>query len=134
MKWCGIITKGLICLYWVVKWPPMATGMEWVFPMTRSAAAAISSAISESSPLYFRIWSMALRSPGSFLELGDHVMADSIRGLGLSKRPLMTRYYVERGAILPLGEVVEEGVRPLEGYYGKDREGEHTVDYVGQGS
>jgi hypothetical protein len=80
------------------------------------------------------VYRMALRSPGSFLELGDHVMADSIRGLGLSKRPLMTRYYVERGAILPLGEVVEEGVRPLEGYYGKDREGEHTVDYVGQGS
>jgi hypothetical protein len=61
-------------------------------------------------------------------------MARSVRELGLSKKPLLTRYYVERGAILPAGEVVEEGVRPLEGYYGTDREGEHTVDYVGQES
>lgn len=76
------------------------------------------------------VYRMAVRSSGSFLELGDHVMADSIRALGLSKRPLLTRYYVERGAILPMGEVVEEGVRPLEGHYGKDREGELTVDYV----
>jgi hypothetical protein len=80
------------------------------------------------------VFRTALRAKGSFLELGDHVMARSVRELGLSKKPLLTRYYVERGAILPAGEVVEEGVRPLEGYYGTDREGEHTVDYVGQES
>ena len=80
------------------------------------------------------VYRMALRSAGSFLELGDHAMADSIRDLGLSKKPLMTRYYIERGAILPAGVVVEEGVRPLEGLYGTDREGGHTVGYVGQES
>jgi hypothetical protein len=80
------------------------------------------------------VFRTALGSKGSFLELGDHVMADSIRGLGLSRKPLMTRYYVERGAILPAGEVVEESVRPLEGHYGTDREGELKVRYTEQES
>jgi hypothetical protein len=76
------------------------------------------------------VYRTAVGSKGSFLELGDHPMADSIKALGLSQKPMMTRYYVERGAILPAGEVIEEGVRPLEGYYGTEREGEHTVDYL----
>jgi hypothetical protein len=80
------------------------------------------------------VYRTTLGSTGSRLELGDHEMADSIRGLGLSTKPLMTRYYVERGAILPAGEVAEEAVRPLEGYYGTDREGEMTVAYTEQGS
>jgi hypothetical protein len=73
----------------------------------------------------------ALRPPGCFLRLGSHPVADSIRALGLSERPLLTRYYLERAAILPEGEVVEEGVRALDGFKGSDREGELTVDYLG---
>jgi hypothetical protein len=76
------------------------------------------------------VYRMALRSTGSFLELGEHEVAASIRELEVSSKPLMTRYYVERGAILPEGEVVERGVRSLEGYYGRDREGELTVAYT----
>jgi len=79
------------------------------------------------------VYRTTLGGKGSYLELGDHEMADSIRSLGLSKKPVMTRYYVERGAILPAGEVIEEGVRPLEGLYGTDREGELTVRYTEQG-
>jgi len=73
---------------------------------------------------------VSLTTGGSRLLLGHHPVSDSIRELGLAPRPLMSRYYVERSGILPSGVVVERGVRPLEGYYGRDREGEHTVFYT----
>ena len=72
--------------------------------------------------------------PGdSRLALGNHPVSDSIRELGLSDHPILSRYYVERSGILPSGVVVERGVRALEGYYGRDREGEHTVAYTEEG-
>lgn len=65
----------------------------------------------------------ALGGGGSSLVLGDsHPVATSIRELGLDPRPVMTRSYLDRNAILPEGEVVEQGVRPLEGYPGAERE------------
>jgi len=67
---------------------------------------------------------------GSNLVLGNHPVSDSIRGLGLAARPFLSRYYLERSAILPSGVVVERGVRTLEGYYGKECEGEHRVVYA----
>ncbi len=73
---------------------------------------------------------MAFRPNNSSLELGDHPVAQSIRELGLSDRPLISRYYMERCGILPKGEVIEEGVRPLEGYYGRDRDGMHATRYM----
>jgi len=57
-------------------------------------------------------------------------VAQTLRDLELSERPFLTRYYLQRSGILPAGEVVERGVRPLEGYRGTDREGEHEVEYV----
>ncbi len=69
----------------------------------------------------------ALRPSGSFLELGDHAVADSIRELGVGTAPLLTRCYVDRAAILPTGRVVEELARPVEGCYGTDRVGECRV-------
>ena len=69
---------------------------------------------------------------GSFLNLGDHPVAKEILDLELKKKPMMSRYYLERSAILPLGSVIEEGVRPLDGYAGQDADGEHTVRYIGQ--
>ncbi len=69
---------------------------------------------------------------GSFLELGDHEIMGPIKELGLSKKPLLSRYYLERSAILPAGKVVEENVREMEGYRGTDRVGEHTVIYLGE--
>ena len=73
---------------------------------------------------------MSLSSKGSFLELGDHDVSESIRSLGISRKPLMTRYYLEHSGILPGGKIIEKDVRPLEGYYGTDREGEHETSYL----
>lgn len=71
----------------------------------------------------------SLSPAGSFLDLGEHAVAGSIRGLGLSVKPIMSRVFLDRSGILPAGETIEEGVRPLEGYYGDDHEGEHSVSY-----
>jgi hypothetical protein len=72
----------------------------------------------------------AFRPRGSSLELGSHPVADEIRALDLGERPLLSRYYLERAAILPAGEVVERGVRPLEGFRGERDEAEHGVRYL----
>lgn len=66
---------------------------------------------------------------GSFLDLGDHQIAGPLKELGLSKKPVMSRYYLERSGILPEGVVVQENVREMDGYRGTDRKGEHTVVY-----
>jgi hypothetical protein len=68
---------------------------------------------------------------GSFLELGDHEIARPLKELGLSDKPFMSRYYMERSGILPEGKVIEENVRELDGHYGRDRVGRHTVVYLG---
>jgi hypothetical protein len=73
---------------------------------------------------------LAFRPRNSFMELGDHPVAESMREMGLSPEPLLSRYYMERSSILPKGEVIEEGVRPLVGYYGRDREGTHVTRYI----
>ena len=62
-----------------------------------------------------------------WLALGSHPVAESVGALDLSGRPMLSRYYLERSAILPAGEVIERGVRPLDGYRGTDRVGEHVV-------
>jgi len=67
---------------------------------------------------------------GSFLELGDHEVADSLRELGISTRPIQSRYALERFGILPAGEVIESGVRPLDGYWGQDEEGSLEVVFT----
>ena len=76
---------------------------------------------------------MCFSARHSFLKLGDHEVAQSIREWGISAKPLLSRYFVERGGILPAGEIIEENVRPLDGYFGKEREGEHTVSYLAEG-
>lgn len=72
----------------------------------------------------------ALRPRGSLLRLGNHPMALSIQELGISDRPLLSRYFPERAAILPAGEVVEECVSPLSGHLGCNRQGEHRTSYL----
>ena len=49
------------------------------------------------------IYQMRIRPSGSGLILGDHPVADTIRALGIGSKPLVTRYYIERAAILPRG-------------------------------
>ena len=78
------------------------------------------------------IFLLGVRPRGAGLELGEHPVAASIRALRPSARPLMSRVYLHRPAILPSGEVVEEGVRPLDGYRGRDREGRLRVVTVPQ--
>lgn len=73
---------------------------------------------------------LGLRPGGARLKLGSHEVSRSIAALGLAPRPLMSRVYLHRPAILPAGEVVEEGVRPMEGYRGLDREGLHEIRMV----
>ena len=77
------------------------------------------------------IFQASLRPAGGHLALGDHPVAESIRALDVDERPLLTRYYVERAAILPRGKVVESGVKPYDGYRGEDRDGELTFDWEG---
>ncbi len=63
----------------------------------------------------------AFGAGGSSLVLGDaHPVAASIRALGIDLRPVATRYFTDRVAILPEGKVIEQGVRPLDGYRGVD--------------
>jgi len=75
---------------------------------------------------------ISINTTGSFLKLGQHSMAQSIRDLGISSKPFMTWYYPERSAILPSGEILEEGTRAFDGYMGKTRDAKHTVSYVSQ--
>jgi hypothetical protein len=72
---------------------------------------------------------MAVNPHGSHLEWGDHEVARSIAGLGLAKKPLLSRYYLERSAILPQGRIIEENALPLDGYAGQDGEGRHETVY-----
>ena len=44
----------------------------------------------------------------------------------------MTRYYIERAAILLRGGVVEAGVSPYSGYEGEDLDGELTFSWQGR--
>lgn len=73
------------------------------------------------------IFHLGLRPRDAALELGDHQVSRSIAALGLAPRALVSRVYLYRPAILPAGEVVEEGVGPLDGYRGRDRAGVHEV-------
>ena len=63
------------------------------------------------------------------LEPGDHEVAESLRRLELSSRPLLARTYIERSAILPAGEVIEREVLPLDGYRGEDRQGVYSSTF-----
>ena len=63
------------------------------------------------------------------LRLGKHPMADTIRSLGIAKKPMVSRCFLDRGAILPVGTVVENDIRPTEKYDGSDYDGTHRVIY-----
>jgi len=58
-------------------------------------------------------------------------VADAIRSLEISSRPFMSVYYPERALVLPSGTVIEEDVKPLEGYAGEHRKVRHRISYPG---
>ncbi len=72
---------------------------------------------------------VALQTKGSFLKLGNHPMAESVKALDISSKPFMSAYFPERSVILPLGNVIETNVSPFDGYIGKTREAKHTIEY-----
>jgi hypothetical protein len=74
----------------------------------------------------------AIKPKDSFLQLGDHPVSETIHALGLSERPFMSRYYLERSGILPAGRIIQRGVKPLEGYTNKRRKGKHSVVYTAE--
>jgi hypothetical protein len=63
---------------------------------------------------------LAIRPDSSYVKLGNHPMARSIRELDISEKPFMSFYYPERTAILPAGQVLENNVKSFEGYIGKN--------------
>ncbi len=75
------------------------------------------------------IFRECIRPKESFLELGNHQIAEQLRSYNLSPKPLISRYALERAAILPSGEEVEKQVQPLDGYRGSEREGSLKVLY-----
>jgi hypothetical protein len=72
---------------------------------------------------------VAIQTKGSFLKLGNHPIAESVKSLGLSRKPFMSVYFPEHSVILPLGSIIEKNVSPFNGYEGKTREAKHTIEY-----
>jgi hypothetical protein len=73
---------------------------------------------------------MSLNTKGSFINFGEHPVALSVKNLEISSKPFMTAYYPEHFSILPQGVVVEDNVKPFEGYLGKDHNANHVVGYT----
>jgi hypothetical protein len=73
---------------------------------------------------------MSLNVKGSFLNLGEHPMAQSVKALDISSKPFMAAYYPEHVGILPQGVVIEDNVKPFDGYLGKNRDANHAVEYI----
>lgn len=70
-------------------------------------------------------------APGSgTLELGDHPVADQLRGLELSTTAFFTKNFLSRSAILPAGESLGPAEAAHTWYPGTDREyGRLTINY-----
>ncbi len=76
------------------------------------------------------IYMTCIRPGSGRLDLGNHSVSQTIKELGVGKHPFVTRYYIERSAILPEGEVVGESDRRHNGYFGKDIEhGKLVMEY-----
>ncbi len=61
----------------------------------------------------------ALAAGRSALVLGNrHPVSRGLAALDVDPRPIATRSFLDRSAILPAGSVVERDVRPLDGYAG----------------
>jgi hypothetical protein len=73
---------------------------------------------------------MSFNVKGSFLNLGEHPMAQSVKDLEISSKPFLAAYYPEHAGILPQGVVVADNVKPFEGYLGKNRVATHAVEYT----
>jgi len=103
--------------------------------LLRDASPLVTYTVRDGALVKTLIPSRGIRREGSFpqgckLELGDHPVADTLRQLELSRRPLMSRYYPERSAILPAGDEVEQGVASVVDYGGTDREGTYAVRFL----
>jgi len=103
--------------------------------LLRDASPLVTYTVRDGALVKTLIPNRGIRREGSFprgckLELGDHPVGDTLRQLELSRRPLMSRYYPERSAILPAGDEVEQGVASVVDYGGTDREGTYAVRFL----
>lgn len=73
---------------------------------------------------------ISLNTKGAYVNFGNHPVAESIKNLGISKKPFMSFYYTERSGVLPSGDIVEKDVRPFEGHIGEAREAIHETLYT----
>ncbi|MBI2567326.1 MAG: acetoacetate decarboxylase family protein [Candidatus Schekmanbacteria bacterium] len=77
------------------------------------------------------VYRVGLGFRGVQFALGSHPVASELAALGISSRPVVTRFFLERSAILAEGEVVARNVaRPLNGFSGAQAAGVHTVRYL----
>jgi hypothetical protein len=68
------------------------------------------------------------------LELGDHPIAEQLRGLDISTTAFVSKNYLTRSGILPAGESLGPADQPYTGYGGADAEfGRLTISYDDRG-
>jgi Acetoacetate decarboxylase (ADC) len=76
------------------------------------------------------VYQMGLLPGSGTLELGNHSVAEELRGLEISAAATITKNYLSRCSILPAGESLGQADRPHIGYLGQEREyGRLTVSY-----
>ncbi len=70
------------------------------------------------------------RPKDSFLKLGDHAMAQSIKNLDISPKPFASMYYVEHSLTLSAGEEIEDGiVNPLPVFDSRSADGTLQIEH-----
>jgi hypothetical protein len=76
------------------------------------------------------IYQLGLRPGSGTLVLGDHKIADQLRSLDISTRAMVTKNYLSKYAILPVGGPIGIAEAPHHGYEGQDLEfGRFTINY-----
>lgn len=79
------------------------------------------------------VYQLGLSADSGTLELGDHPVAEQLRQLDVSNRTRLTKNYLIRYGILPVGELVGPTIREYSGRIGIDREyGQLTVSNDGR--
>ena len=68
------------------------------------------------------VYQLGLRPGLGVLELGEHPVADQLRGMDVTCMAVLTKNYLTRFGILPAGEVLGPADRGHSGYPGKERD------------
>lgn len=68
------------------------------------------------------VYQLGFGASAGKLELGSHWISDQLRQLEISSAPLVTKNYLSRSSLLPVGEVIAHLDHPYIGYLGKELE------------